>query len=107
MNTIGLVSAVKNHGYELSLADGKIRYRGKGGLPDDLLSQLRNHKQAVLIHLSAVEKLTTITEEFDWPITDLLDWYQHDMADIGRLSIEEVRFFVQDYIANLAVMRDS
>ena len=105
MNAVDIVSAVSNHGYELTLADGNIRYRGNGGLPDDLMKQLRNRKQVVVIHLSAVERLTTIAEEIGWPADDLLDWYQHDMKDIARLPMPEVRFIVQDYIENHKVNR--
>ncbi len=100
MNTIGLVSDVSKHGYELTLAGRNIRYRGKGGLPGDLLNRLRNHKQAVIVYLSAKEKLTIVAEEFEWEFDDLLDWYQYNMKDIARLQISEVRFIVADYIQN-------
>ena len=39
MNTCTLVADVENYGYQLTQADGKIKYRGQGGLPDNLISK--------------------------------------------------------------------
>jgi hypothetical protein len=50
--------------------------------------------------ITAKRKLEMIAEEFEWELDDLLDWYQNDMKDIGRLKISEVRFIVADYIEN-------
>lgn len=107
MNTGEIVSAVTNRGYQLTLADGKIRYRGNGGLSNVLMDQLRHHKQAVIVYLAAKEKLVILANEFNWDIDDLLDWYQHDMENLGRLEFNEVRFIVKDYLTNHAANRMS
>ena len=105
MSAIDIVSAVSSHGYQLTLSGENIRYRGQGGLPDELRNHIRNRKQAVIGYLKAKEKLGILSEEFEWELDDLLDWYQHDMKDIARLSMPEVRFIVQDYIENHKVNR--
>ena len=106
MNASQIVSAVTGRGYQLTHTGGKIKYSGTGGLPSDLLTKLREHKQAVLIHLAASDKLTTLADELGWPQTDLLDFYQNDMTDIERMSLDEVRFIVRDYITNYTACRD-
>jgi hypothetical protein len=54
----------------------------------------------------AESNLTMIAKELDWPLTDLLDFYQSDMTDLESMSMDEVRFIVQDYITNYTACRD-
>lgn len=41
-----------------------------------------------------------LAEEFNWTADELIDWYQHDMTDVARLAIADIRFTVGDYIEN-------
>ena len=102
MNTCTLVADVENYGYQLTQADGKIKYRGQGGLPDNLISKLKSGKPAVIQYLAAREKLNILASEFNWPVDDLLDWFKDDddMKDIARWDIYLVRRSVQFYIDN-------
>ncbi len=59
-----------------------------------------------MTEIPAMRKLEMMAEEFDWPLEDLSGWYQHDMADLERKKISEVRFIVRDYITNYAACRD-
>ena len=78
MNTHELITAVTDHGYELTPAGDKIKYQGPGGIPDDLLAKLATHKQEVLSYLTAKEKLAYLAEEINWDLYDLLDWFKDD-----------------------------
>ena len=59
-----------------------------------------------MTNITANRKLEMMAEEFDWPLADLLDFYQIDMTDIEEMKVSEVRFMIQDYITNYTACRD-
>ncbi|MCP4009842.1 MAG: hypothetical protein GY726_10050 [Proteobacteria bacterium] len=48
----------------------------------------------------AVERLTTMADEFNCTSDELIGWYQNDMTDVARLPIADIRFIIGDYLEN-------
>lgn len=50
-------------------------------------------------------RLEKLAIEFSHPITDLVDWYAEDLADLGTLPEFSVRWIVIDYIDHASTYR--
>lgn len=107
MNVEELILVVNQHGYELSPAGDKIRYRGIGEPPQNLIEIIRKHKKGLLIWLTAKEKLTLLAKEYVWELDDLLDWFKDDMdmKDLARWTLPQVRQSVEFYINHHEYLR--
>ena len=98
MNTNSLISTLENRGYQLTLEREEITFRGHGRLPESLLSDLRENKSDLGTWLHARDKLARIADSLEYPVDDLIDFYQNDMPDISRMDDDAVAFIVRDYI---------
>jgi len=57
------------------------------------------------IQALARRRLEMLAKEFNHPADDLLDWYKHDLEDLGEYPKEWAREAVTEYLRNLATYR--
>ncbi|MCH9026220.1 MAG: hypothetical protein IIA05_03765 [Proteobacteria bacterium] len=81
MNALEIVRAVQEHGAQLVEEDGRLVVKGTGErLPDDLRSELGQHKAAVLIALGC---------PFDRAVASILDDLRPHLAPALRALPDE------------------
>jgi len=56
---------------------------------------------------NGMRRLAILSKESGHSLSDLLDWYQWEFEDIGRITEEEVRGIVGVYIKQHRMYRDS
>ena len=72
---------------------------------DAVCCSARCRKQKSRYRVIAVERLTTLADEFNCTSDELVDWYQNDMTDVARLPIADIRIIVGDYLENHKAQR--
>lgn len=88
-----------------------IKVRGLASLANLAKSALETakvaHSQATISHANATAaiKLQQIALELNWPLADLLNWYENDLYEIAGMEIERVRFIVRDYVKIIGLCR--
>jgi len=105
MNVSTVIADLDCRGYQLTLDGERIVYRGHGCLPDDLLDSMRKKKPKLMAWLRAKDKLALIAGGLEYPVDELLDFYQNDMPDIESMDLDTLRFIVADYIQNRKACR--
>ncbi len=92
------VENLESRGYQFSLDGEKLVWRGQAPLPDNQIESMRANKAELVAWIKARDKLSIVAESLGCQMDELLDFYQNDMADIARMSMDALRFIVRDYI---------
>jgi len=106
-----LLAAARDAGILLWREGERIRWRTtKAPAPAELLEALRRVKPALRPLLpegipadpmaAGRDRLEALAAELRHPLADLLEWYAHDLDDLGTLSADAARRVVTDYLEN-------
>lgn len=93
-------------GIRLNIVGGSLSVTSNQQLSEEQRQYIREHKYTLLDELknsanAATEKLQQISQEQDWPLSELLDWYKNDLTELAGMDMAKVRLIVQDYIENI------
>lgn len=107
-----LTHRITDAGIKLNIVGDCLSVTSNHPLTEEQRQYIRKHKPALLDELrntvdTVTKKLQQIAQEQNWPLSDLMEWYQkpQDMADIASMEIDALRFVVNDYIENIDLCR--